>query len=419
MPSCVGNSTQMFKSAPLEDCRVFNSESCVADLPKIPAARTGKLTAPMYGVRIGALALAALLWACAPITPLFPQPSSNQPPPSGASGPSSPSGGSPGRPGPSSPSGGSPGMPGPSSPSGGSPGMPGPSSPSGGVPGSSGGSPGTPGPSGSSSGLPGLPGSIPGMPGVPGVPGVPGMPGMPDGMPRPPGAPGTPPGGQPDSGGDAQGADGAGSMPADGPPGSGGGGGATPGGNESLPSGSGGATQGSGSPDGESGAQGNGTGSQGTGTLPQSGAGGWETSNEIPPATQPRPAPPMPGERPGSGGDQELEEALGTFDGEILAEREVLEQRSNETPSGSGGVAGAPTAATGGAQSGRQSPGGAMPAPPSRPTPPMPRGAAPDDIPDARDDDIIARQLREAAMAESDPELREALWEEYRRYRGS
>ena len=49
----------------------------------------------------------------------------------------------------------------------------------------------------------------------------------------------------------------------------------------------------------------------------------------------------------------------------------------------------------------------------------MPRGAAPDDIPDARDDDIIARQLREAAMAESDPELREALWEEYRRYRGS
>ena len=49
----------------------------------------------------------------------------------------------------------------------------------------------------------------------------------------------------------------------------------------------------------------------------------------------------------------------------------------------------------------------------------MPRGSAPDDIPDARDDDIIARQLREAAMAESDPELREALWEEYRRYKGS
>ena len=43
----------------------------------------------------------------------------------------------------------------------------------------------------------------------------------------------------------------------------------------------------------------------------------------------------------------------------------------------------------------------------------------PDDIPDARDDDIIARQLREAAMNEPDPELREKLWEEYRRYKGA
>ena len=34
------------------------------------------------------------------------------------------------------------------------------------------------------------------------------------------------------------------------------------------------------------------------------------------------------------------------------------------------------------------------------------------------DDDIIARQLREAALAEEDPELRERLWEEYRKYNG-
>jgi hypothetical protein len=39
------------------------------------------------------------------------------------------------------------------------------------------------------------------------------------------------------------------------------------------------------------------------------------------------------------------------------------------------------------------------------------------DLPDAKDDDIIARQLREAAMQESDPELKEKLWEEYRRYK--
>ena len=41
----------------------------------------------------------------------------------------------------------------------------------------------------------------------------------------------------------------------------------------------------------------------------------------------------------------------------------------------------------------------------------------PPDRPDARDDDVVARQLREAAMAEKDPELRESLWEEYRRYK--
>ena len=43
----------------------------------------------------------------------------------------------------------------------------------------------------------------------------------------------------------------------------------------------------------------------------------------------------------------------------------------------------------------------------------------PDDIGDGSDDDIVARQLREAAMTEEDPELREKLWEEYRRYKES
>ncbi len=42
----------------------------------------------------------------------------------------------------------------------------------------------------------------------------------------------------------------------------------------------------------------------------------------------------------------------------------------------------------------------------------------PDDIPSGRDDDVVARQIREAAMNEPDPELREALWDEYRRYTG-
>lgn len=42
---------------------------------------------------------------------------------------------------------------------------------------------------------------------------------------------------------------------------------------------------------------------------------------------------------------------------------------------------------------------------------------APDDVPSGQDDDIVARQLREAAENESDPELREKLWDEYRDYK--
>jgi hypothetical protein len=44
---------------------------------------------------------------------------------------------------------------------------------------------------------------------------------------------------------------------------------------------------------------------------------------------------------------------------------------------------------------------------------------APAGIPDGSDDDIVARQLREAAMKETDPELREKLWEEYKQYKQS
>ena len=42
----------------------------------------------------------------------------------------------------------------------------------------------------------------------------------------------------------------------------------------------------------------------------------------------------------------------------------------------------------------------------------------PDDIEVSAYDDIVARQLREAAIAEDDPVLRERLWEEYRKYKG-
>jgi hypothetical protein len=42
----------------------------------------------------------------------------------------------------------------------------------------------------------------------------------------------------------------------------------------------------------------------------------------------------------------------------------------------------------------------------------------PDDIPTMVDDDIIARQLREAAIVEKNSDLRDRLWDEYRKYKG-
>ena len=45
------------------------------------------------------------------------------------------------------------------------------------------------------------------------------------------------------------------------------------------------------------------------------------------------------------------------------------------------------------------------------------RGGIPEDIDSGSDDDIVARQIREAALKEKDPVLREKLWDEYRKYK--
>lgn len=45
-------------------------------------------------------------------------------------------------------------------------------------------------------------------------------------------------------------------------------------------------------------------------------------------------------------------------------------------------------------------------------------GAVPEDIPAANNDDAIAAQIRLAAEAETDPEIRQKLWNEYRKYKG-
>lgn len=48
----------------------------------------------------------------------------------------------------------------------------------------------------------------------------------------------------------------------------------------------------------------------------------------------------------------------------------------------------------------------------------LPNGKLPEDIPPANNDDIIARQIRDAAIAETDPKRQAKLWNEYRRYKG-
>jgi hypothetical protein len=45
-------------------------------------------------------------------------------------------------------------------------------------------------------------------------------------------------------------------------------------------------------------------------------------------------------------------------------------------------------------------------------------GVVPEDIPQAENDDALAAQIRIAAEAESDPETRKKLWNEYRKYKG-
>ncbi len=171
------------------------------------------------------------------------------------------------------------------------------------------------------------------------------------------------------------------------------------------------------------------------------GDGDWESSNQLPGNSDIPPMPssqgtPQAGDGSGGGQDGELDAALEDFDGEILAERQVIRARSNEgagadgsssipmPSSGSKGAGDSPMGQSGpaGAKDGSDTPGGPMGVPRSRSAPPAPvagAGKVPDDVPDAADDDIIARQLREAAMQETDPELKEKLWDEYRRYKGA
>jgi len=77
------------------------------------------------------------------------------------------------------------------------------------------------------------------------------------------------------------------------------------------------------------------------------------------------------------------------------------------------------SAGAGGAGAGEGSAGGGRAGGQGGAGTPDGRGAhgRPADIPDGSDDDVVARQLREAAEKETDPELKAKLWDEYRRYK--
>jgi hypothetical protein len=113
-------------------------------------------------------------------------------------------------------------------------------------------------------------------------------------------------------------------------------------------------------------------------------------------------ATPLPDEINGGGGGGQGD---GTGDG---AGEDAADAEGGSDASGSdAGTAAGEQSPSGTASRGAGAGGGAQRTGPG--TPP--------DIPDGSDDDVVARQLREAAEKETDPELKKKLWEEYRKYK--
>jgi len=124
--------------------------------------------------------------------------------------------------------------------------------------------------------------------------------------------------------------------------------------------------------------------------------------------------------------DAELNADLGEYDERLLREQERVKAAKPRTGDGEGSQGGAGSAAEG-------EPGGDLAEHDNKSgtteIPPPPSGAAggpghrttvkdqPADVGDGSGDDVVARQLREAAEKETDLELREKLWEEYRNYK--
>ncbi|MEE8339588.1 MAG: hypothetical protein V3R56_05545 [Xanthomonadales bacterium] len=125
----------------------------------------------------------------------------------------------------------------------------------------------------------------------------------------------------------------------------------------------------------------------------------------------------------------QLERGTGEFDTMILEEQAAQRQAAREQapssatiPAGAntgsaggyeGGIADAGVYSADGGLGGASHAGGGAGIPRNTAKYPPPAG-----IPSGSDDDVVARQLREAAMREPDPAIREKLWHEYRKYKG-
>jgi len=159
--------------------------------------------------------------------------------------------------------------------------------------------------------------------------------------------------------------------------------------------------------------------------LPGSPGGNYSLEN-LPGGTQSGGSGPLTAQERVAVLDGALNQGYEQFDGFILEERARAQAEANAARTAMPGGDGAAESGTGGAASpiimadrrggSAQGPQGASGAGGS--SGPEETFPPPDDIPSGRDDDVVARQLREAAMREPDPELREALWDEYRRYTG-
>lgn len=137
--------------------------------------------------------------------------------------------------------------------------------------------------------------------------------------------------------------------------------------------------------------------------------------------------------------DQAFASSLGEFDERLAREQFALnEQRERAAAEAAARAAGGAAAGVGmdGMAGGAWPPtpngnverGGVEGGAPGAPSPPRqsahrggpgdrPSLPVPEDIDDGRNDDVVARQLREAAQYESDPELAARLWDEYREYK--